>query len=71
VDNLRRSLTDFGFFLLLTCGWIVLPGNALYYTLAALLAISLPVYVQFGISLVRAVRFPNFVASCRNLSSEF
>ena len=71
VDNLRRSLTDFGFFLLLTCGWIVLPGNALYYTLAALLAISLPVYVQFAISLVRAVRFPNFVASCRNLSSEF
>jgi cyclic beta-1,2-glucan synthetase len=71
VDNLRRSLSDFGFFLLLTCGWMFLPGNALYYTLAALLAISLPVYVQFAISLVRAARFPNFKAACRNIFSEF
>ncbi len=71
VDNLRRSLSDFGFFLLLTCGWILLPGNALYYTLAALLAISLPVYVQFAITLVRAARMPNFRAACRNIFSEF
>ena len=71
VDNLRRSLSDFGFFLLLTCGWIFLPGKALYYTLAALLAISFPVYVQFAISLIRAARMPNFRAACRNILSEF
>jgi cyclic beta-1,2-glucan synthetase len=71
VDNLRRSLSDFGFFLLLTCGWILLPGKALYYTLAALLAISLPVYVQFAITLIRAARMPNFRAACRNIFSEF
>ena len=56
VDNLRRSLTEFAFFLLLLCGWFVLPGKALYWTLATVVAMSFPTYVQFVTSIVRAAR---------------
>jgi cyclic beta-1,2-glucan glucanotransferase len=71
VDNIRRSLTEFGFFVLLLCGWMVLPGKALYWTLATVVAISLPVYIQFVVSLVRAARLPGFAAHWENIFSDF
>ena len=71
VHNLRRSLTEFGFFLLLVCGWLVLPGKAVYWTLATVLAISLPIFVQLFMSLSRAVRSPNFWDSLKNIVTDF
>jgi cyclic beta-1,2-glucan synthetase len=54
VDNLRRSLTEFATFALLLCGWLFLPGRALYWTLAALAIIVLPTYFQFAFSIATA-----------------
>jgi cyclic beta-1,2-glucan synthetase len=71
VDNVRRSLTEFSFFLLLLCGWMVLPGKALYWALATLLAISAPVYIQFLVSLVKAARLTSLVESTRDVFSDF
>ncbi len=36
LDNLRRSLVEPATFLLLVFGWLVLPGNPLYWTLATI-----------------------------------
>jgi len=71
VDNIRRSLTEFSFFLLILCGWLVLPGKALYWALAALLAISMPVYIQFFVSLVRTARLSSLIESTRDVFSDF
>jgi len=54
IDNLRRSLTEFATFALLLCGWLFLPGRAVYWTLAALAIIFLPAYFQFVFSIATA-----------------
>ncbi len=54
-DNLRRSLVEPVTFLLLVSGWLFLPGGALYWTLVTLTLILLPVLVQLGFNLGRAV----------------
>jgi cyclic beta-1,2-glucan synthetase len=56
VDNLRRSLTEFATFALLLCGWLFLPGRALYWTLAAMAIFFLPTYFQFAFSILTAGR---------------
>ena len=71
VDNLRRSLTEFAFFLLLLCGWFVLPGKALYWTLATVVAMSFPTYVQFVTSIVRAARAGTLRADWEDIVSDF
>jgi cyclic beta-1,2-glucan synthetase len=71
VDNIRRSLTEFGFFVLLLCGWMVLPGRALYWTLATVVAISLPVYISFVVSVIKAARLPGFAVHWDNIFSDF
>ena len=71
VDNLRRSLTEFGFFALLMCGWLVLPGKPVYWTLTTLVAISLPVFVQLFVSLAGAVHSSNFADDLKNIWSDF
>ena len=71
VDNLRRSLTEFAFFLLLLCGWFVLPGKALYWTLATVVAMSFPTYVQFVTSIVRAARSGRLRADWEDIVSDF
>ena len=53
-DNLRRSLVEPATFLLLVAGWLWLPGSARYWTLATLLIVIVPVFVQFLFSMVRA-----------------
>jgi cyclic beta-1,2-glucan synthetase len=71
VDNIRRSLTEFGFFVMLLCGWMVLPGKALYWTLATVVAISLPVYISFVVSVIKAMRLPGFAIHWDNIFSDF
>jgi cyclic beta-1,2-glucan synthetase len=71
IDNIRRSLTEFSFFLLLLCGWLVLPGRALYWALATLAAIAAPVYLQSLVSLVRAARLSSLIESTRDVFADF
>ena len=54
-DNLRRSLVEPVTFLLLIVGWFFLPGGPLYWTLAVVIMLVLPSFVQFGLSLGRAL----------------
>jgi cyclic beta-1,2-glucan synthetase len=53
VDNLRRSLFDPAALLLLLAGWFYLPGGPLYWTIASLMLLFIPVYSQLIFSLAR------------------
>jgi cyclic beta-1,2-glucan synthetase len=54
LDNLRRSLIEAATLALLLAGWFFLPGGPLYWTVATLILILLPSYLQLLISLVMA-----------------
>jgi hypothetical protein len=53
-DNLRRSLVEPASFLLLLLGWLVLPGGAWAWTLAAIGILFLPALCQLGFDSVQA-----------------
>jgi cyclic beta-1,2-glucan glucanotransferase len=55
LDNLRRSLVEPATLLLFVLGWLVLPGNPAYWTLAAILILFLPTWFQFVFNLIRAI----------------
>ena len=55
LDNLRRSLVEPITFIMLILGWFTLPGGALYWTIAALILLLLPVLVQLVFSMVGAI----------------
>jgi hypothetical protein len=57
-DNLRRSLVEPATFFLLAGGWLRLPGGPLYWTLATLAVLFLPIYIQLAASLFRAALRP-------------
>lgn len=54
-DNLRRSLVEPLTMILLVAGWLGLPGGALYWTLATLLLMFVPTFVQLIFSMGRAL----------------
>ncbi|HTZ89369.1 MAG TPA: glucoamylase family protein [Alloacidobacterium sp.] len=54
-DNLRRSLVEPLTMILLVAGWLGLPGGALYWTLATLLLMFLPTFVQLIFTMGRAL----------------
>ena len=54
LDNLRRSLVEPATFLLLVLGWLVLPGAARNWTLAAVAILFVPACFRFVCDLVRA-----------------
>lgn len=58
LDNLRRSLVEPATFLLLLAGWFWLPGGAHYWTIATLLVIFVPSFVQMAFSVVRSLYSP-------------
>jgi cyclic beta-1,2-glucan synthetase len=62
-DNLRRSLVEPVTFLMLVMGWFVLPGGALYWTIATLVLLLLPVLVQLAFNLGRALLKLSFVGA--------
>jgi cyclic beta-1,2-glucan synthetase len=62
-DNLRRSLVEPVTFLLFLLGWFLLPGGALYWTIAGLVLLLLPVLVQLGFNLGRALLKLSFVGA--------
>ncbi len=58
LDNLRRSLVEPATFLLLLAGWFWLPGGAHYWTIATLLVMIVPSFVQMAFSVVRSLADP-------------
>ncbi len=67
-DNLRRSLAEPVTFLMLLLGWFVLPGGALYWTLATTLILILPLLVQLAFNLSQAIFKLSIVAARESLS---
>ena len=63
LDNLRRSLVEPVTFLLFLLGWFVLPGGALYWTVAGLVLLLLPDFVQLAFNLGRALFKLSFVGA--------
>ena len=63
LDNLRRSLVEPVTFLLFLLGWFILPGGALYWTIAGLVLLLLPVLVQLAFNLGRALLKLSFVGA--------
>ncbi|MBV8050667.1 MAG: glycosyl transferase, partial [Acidobacteriaceae bacterium] len=53
-DNLRRSLVEPATLVLFLLGWTVLPGRAVWWTLATLAILFLPAWCQFLFELTRA-----------------
>ncbi|MGE5207163.1 MAG: glucoamylase family protein, partial [Chlamydiota bacterium] len=56
LDNLRRSLVEPATFLLLLLGWLVLPGSAALWSVAAIAILFFPAWLQCALNLVRAAR---------------
>lgn len=54
-DNLRRSLVEPSVFLLLVVGWFMPGRPAWQWTLATICIVFTPAWVQFGITLLRAL----------------
>jgi hypothetical protein len=54
IDNLRRSLTEFATLLLLFYGWLLLPGDALHWTLAAVAVMLFPTCFEFLLAALTA-----------------
>ena len=54
-DNMRRSLVEPMTMILLVAGWLGLPGGPLYWTMATLLLMFLPTFVQLIFSVGRAL----------------
>jgi cyclic beta-1,2-glucan synthetase len=69
LDNLRRSLVEPITFVLFVLGWFVLPGGALYWTVAGLVLLLLPVFVQLAFSLGRAFLKLSFVTAREGFST--
>jgi len=63
LDNLRRSLLDAAIFTLLIYGWLFLPGQPLYWTVAVLILFALPGYMELAFTLARlgSARHPGVV----------
>jgi cyclic beta-1,2-glucan synthetase len=70
-DNLRRSLMDLAIFLVFVGGWLWLPGNPAYWTLAALVMMFFPTYFQFLFTILTARRAILEVRFWKNLISDF
>jgi cyclic beta-1,2-glucan synthetase len=59
LDNLRRSLIEAATLALLVAGWFFLAGGALYWTVATLILVVLPSYLQLFLSLAMATESEN------------
>ncbi|HSJ52866.1 MAG TPA: cellobiose phosphorylase, partial [Anaerolineae bacterium] len=71
VDNLRRSLQAPAVLLLLMAGWLFLPGNPLFWTLVALLAVAVPLVTGFVTGLLRSLRLSVGDGMLEGLRAEF
>ena len=56
LDNLRRSLVEPATFLLLLLGWLLLPGRAAHWTIAAIAILFFPAWLECALNLLRALK---------------
>jgi cyclic beta-1,2-glucan synthetase len=66
-DNLRRSLIEPAAFLMLVLGWLVLPGSALRWTIAAIALMFAPAWFHFVAPLLWSVWKRNLAIARRSL----
>jgi cyclic beta-1,2-glucan synthetase len=71
LDNLRRSLIEIATLCLLLAGWFLLPGGPVYWTIATLLMLLIPVYAQLGFTLMRIRSLRNLSGALREAGSAF
>ena len=70
-DNLRRSLIEIATFFLLLAGWFLLPGGPVYWTVATLLMLLIPVYSQLGFTLLKIAGARNPLGALQEAGSTF
>jgi cyclic beta-1,2-glucan synthetase len=66
-DNLRRSLIEPAAFLMLVLGWLVLPGSALRWTIAAIALMFAPAWFHFMAPLLWSVLKRDLAIARRSL----
>lgn len=71
LDNLRRSLIEAATLALLLGGWFFLPGDALYWTVATLILLLIPCYLQFFLAVAGAMGAPNWTGYLREAAKAF
>ena len=71
LDNLRRSLTEVATFATLLLVWLLLPNQALYWTLATLALFAAPAYFPFVLTVLSAGRSLLSTAFWRGLARDF
>jgi cyclic beta-1,2-glucan synthetase len=71
LDNLRRSVIEAAILALLLGGWFFLPGGPLYWTVATLVLLLLPSYLQFVLSAAGAASSQNWVGSLKESVKTF
>lgn len=72
VDNLRRSLIEPATLVLFVAGWLYLPGNPVFWTLASVLMLFLPVWANLLFLPLRVPwRQPGFGAWARDFAGGF
>ena len=71
LDNLRRSLVEVATFALLLAGWFSLPGSPRRWTLAVIVLLLLPVYLQLLFSLLKLKPGENVQGKLREIADNF
>ncbi len=71
LDNLRRSLIEAATLALLIAGWFFLPGGALYWTIATLILLLAPSYLQLVLSMIAAGSSENWKGALQEAARGF
>ena len=71
LDNLRRSLIEISTFALLLAGWFFLPGGPERWTVATLVLLLIPAYVQLLLALARLGRVENLAGFLKETGAAF
>ena len=71
LDNLRRSLIEISTFALLLAGWFFLPGGPERWTVATLVLMLIPAYVQLLLALARLGRVENLAGYLKETGAAF
>lgn len=71
LDNLRRSLIEAATLALLIAGWFFLPGGALYWTVATLILLLAPSYLQLVLSMIAAGSAENWKGALQEAARGF
>jgi cyclic beta-1,2-glucan synthetase len=71
LDNLRRSVIEAATLALLLGGWFFLPGGPIYWTVATLVLLLLPSYLQLALSVAGAAGSQDWTGALKEPSKSF